>query len=153
VCVAIKTKKRGCAKPIRVHSQPDARTMVQFRVSLSATGRPTRRAIATNHWLGSGGGALGSGFLGSVASNVHTDRIRAGQLNRAATSLQYRLLQDAWKLWMQCCLYKAVLWHRAPLAAAWSLRSRASDDGIPRCRHRKANLSATANPGESSTKR
>ena len=34
VCVAIKTKKRGCAKPITVHSQPDARTMVQFRVSL-----------------------------------------------------------------------------------------------------------------------
>jgi hypothetical protein len=60
---------------------------IQFRVSLLPAAVRRGAAIATNHWLGSGGGALGSGLLGSVASKVHTVRIRAWQLNRAATSL------------------------------------------------------------------
>jgi hypothetical protein len=72
---------------LQTYSPFSARTMVQFRVSLLPPAVRRGTAIATNHWLGSGGGALGSGFLGSVASNVHTVRIRAGQLNRAATSL------------------------------------------------------------------
>ena len=122
----------------------------------SATGRPTRRAIATNHWLGSGGGALGSGFLGSVASNVHTDRIRAGQLNRAATSLSIVAgcveTVDAVLSLPGSSLAPRSARSSMESAERWST-SRASDDGIPRCGHRKANLSATANPGESSTKR